>query len=135
MRSREAAIEGTRAIDMFLLFQLGIGVNRLLTRDAEIPAGWRRRLDLLLGTADWYDEFYRFEKETTLFEEAAERVVKASTATIGRYFTDRLRSIFAGVAEQPRVLKNKLDVRFISFASLRAIQGAPGSLWASPTIY
>lgn len=102
------SIAKTQAIDMFLLFPLGIGVNRLLTRTAEIPRGWRRRLDLLLGTGDWYDEFYRFESTQTLFEEASsERVVKASTATIGRYFNDRLKTIFAAVAPEPRVLKNK----------------------------
>jgi len=103
-----AAIAGTKSIDMFLLFPLGIGVNRLLTRDADIPPGWRRRLDLLLGTTDWYDEFYRFESEKTLFDDApSERVVKASTATIGRYFNERLKGIFAAVAEEPRVLKNR----------------------------
>jgi hypothetical protein len=34
-------------------------------------------------------------------------VVKASTATIGRYFNERLKGIFAAVAEEPRVLKNR----------------------------
>lgn len=102
------SIAKTQAIDMFLLFPLGIGVNRLLTRNADIPEGWRRRLDLLLGTSDWYDEFYWFEPEQTLFDEApSERVVKASTATIGRYFNDRLKTVFAAVAPEPRVLKNK----------------------------
>jgi hypothetical protein len=64
-------------------------------------------LDLLLGARDWYDEFYRFEAEPTLFDEApTERVIKASTATIGRYFNDRLRTIFADVAPEPKVLRN-----------------------------
>jgi three-Cys-motif partner protein len=104
-----AAIAGTQAIDMFLLFPLGIGVNRLLKRDADIPEGWRRLLDLLLGTTSWYDEFYRFESEATLFDdEPGERVVKASTATIGNYFNEWLKSIFAAVVERPRVLKNKV---------------------------
>jgi three-Cys-motif partner protein len=103
-----AAIAATQAIDMFLLFPLGIGVNRLLKRDADIPDGWRRRLDTLLGTTEWYEEFYRFEPDATLFGDApSERIVKASTATIGRYFNERLRSVFAEVAEQPRVLRNR----------------------------
>jgi three-Cys-motif partner protein len=106
------AIARTKAIDMFLLFPLGIGVNRLLTRDADIPDGWRRRLDLLLGTTNWYDEFYQFEPAPTLFDDHGqnvvnERVVKASTATIGRYFDNQLKSVFAAVAEEPRVLRNK----------------------------
>jgi three-Cys-motif partner protein len=53
------AIAKTKAIDLWLLFPLGIGVSRLLTRSGEIPTGWRTRLDILLGTTDWYDEFYK----------------------------------------------------------------------------
>jgi len=100
------AIAGTRAIDLWLLFPLGIGVNRLLTRSGEIPASWRRRLDLLLGTDEWYEAFYAVEPEPTLFDQEEERVVKASTEAIGSYFNQRLKTIFAGVAEEPGVLRN-----------------------------
>ena len=41
-----------------------------------------------------------------MFGEPEERVVKASTETIGKYFNNRLKSIFAAVAEQPKVLRN-----------------------------
>ena len=100
------AIARTKAIDMWLLFPLGIGVNRLLKKSGDIPDSWRRRLDLLLGTQDWYDEVYEVESTPTLFGADEERVVKASTATIGRYFNERLGSIFAGVAAEPGVLRN-----------------------------
>jgi three-Cys-motif partner protein len=100
------AIADTRAIDLWLLFPLGIGVNRLLTRSGDIPRSWRHRLDLLLGTQDWYDEFYKVETTPTLFGGEQDRVVKATTATIGRYFNERLGSIFAGVASEPGVLTN-----------------------------
>jgi three-Cys-motif partner protein len=99
------AIAKTEAIDLWLLFPLGIGVARLLTRSGDIPAGWRRRLDKLLGTRDWYDEFYRVEHTPTLFGTDEERVVKATNDTIGRYFNDRLKSVFPGVAD-PGVLRN-----------------------------
>lgn len=102
------AIAATRAIDMWLLFPLGIGVNRLLTKSREIPDSWRRRLTLLLGTDAWYDEFYRVERESTLFGEA-ERVIKASTETIGRYFIERLKLVFPAVAGPPRVLLNSAN--------------------------
>jgi hypothetical protein len=36
----------------------------------------------------------------------ADRVVKATTATIGRYFNERLNGVFAGVAAEPGVLRN-----------------------------
>jgi len=99
------AIAKTRAIDLWILFPLGIGVNRLLTKSGDIPYSWRQRLDLLLGTDDWYDEFYRAESVETLFG-PADRVVKASTDIVGKYFNNRLKSIFAAVADEPRVLRN-----------------------------
>lgn len=103
-----AAVAATKAIDMWLLFPLGIGVVRLLKNTGDIPAAWRHRLDLLLGRKDWYDEFYRVEtsRQSSLFEPPQQQIVKATTETIGCYFNDRLRSVFAGVASKPRVLHN-----------------------------
>jgi three-Cys-motif partner protein len=103
------AVAATKAIDLWLLFPLGIGVNRLLTRSGEIPASWRHRLDLLLGTRDWYDAFYKVEHARTLFDTPETKVVKATMETIGCYFNDRLTSIFAGVAPEPRVLLNRAN--------------------------
>jgi len=102
------AVAETRAIDLWLLFPLGIGVNRLLIRSGEIPDSWRRRLDLLLGTTEWYDEFYRIaEGQDTLFElPQEEKIVKASMQAIGGFFVRRLQTIFPGVAEEPGVLRN-----------------------------
>jgi three-Cys-motif partner protein len=100
------AVANTKAIDLWLLFPLGIGVNRLLTKSGEIPYSWRMRLNTLLGTDDWYEEFYSIETSPTLFGDESERVVKASTESIGQYFVKRLKTIFAGVAENPGVLRN-----------------------------
>jgi three-Cys-motif partner protein len=72
------AIAATRAIDLWLLFPLGIGVGRLLTRSGEIPDSWRRRLDALLGTDSWYEEFYSVRSERSLFGADEDRVVRAS---------------------------------------------------------
>jgi three-Cys-motif partner protein len=91
-----------------LLFPLGIGVNRLLTRSGDIPLAWRRRLDVLLGTTDWYEEFYKVETAPTLFGDE-ERVKKATVETIGRYFNERLKSVFADVAQEPKVLTNSTN--------------------------
>lgn len=101
------AVAKTQAIDLWLLFPLGIGVNRLLTKSGEIDKPWIRRLNLLLGTEDWYDEFYKIEYTPTLFGGENERIEKASNETIGRYFNNRLKSIFAGVAE-PGFLRNSV---------------------------
>ncbi|MEQ9078130.1 MAG: three-Cys-motif partner protein TcmP [Sandaracinaceae bacterium] len=99
------AIARTKAVDLWLLFPLGIGINRLLPKSGEIPDHWRHRIDLFLGTDDWYDEFYRVEATPTLFGTDEEQLVKAGMDVIGGYFLDRLASVFADVAE-PGVLRN-----------------------------
>jgi three-Cys-motif partner protein len=119
------AVADTRAIDLWLLFPLGIGVNRLLTRSGEIPRLWRTRLDLLLGTADWYDELYRVESQRTLFG-AEERVVKATQESIGKYFNRRLREVFADVADPPGVLRNSANCPLYLFCFAASNEkGAP----------
>jgi three-Cys-motif partner protein len=102
------AIARTKAIDLWLLFPLGVGVNRLVTKSGDIPQLWRRRLDLLLGTEDWYDKFYRAERTSTLFGDT-DQLVKATTETIGHYFIKRLESVFAAVSRKPRVLRNSAN--------------------------
>lgn len=99
------SIAATKAIDLWLLFPLGMGANRLMTRSGEIPEVWRHRLTALLGTDRWYQDLYSTEIEPDLFG-SHERVVKASIDTIGRYFNERLRAVFAGVAGEPGVLRN-----------------------------
>jgi three-Cys-motif partner protein len=103
------AIAQTKKIDLWLLFPLGIGVNRLLKKKGDIPEQWRHRLNLLLGTENWYNEFYEVQPVQTLFGEDEERLVKVKMETIGRYFIDRLKRVFAGVAQKPGVLRNSAN--------------------------
>lgn len=110
-----SAIANTRAIDLWLLFPLGMAVSRLLARSGEIDPAWRIRLNILLGTDQWYEEFYKVERAPTLFSGIEEHVEKASNETIGRYFVDRLKSVFAGVSS-PGVLGILRGVLFIYFA-------------------
>lgn len=123
------AIAATRAIDLWILFPLGIGVNRLLTKSGDILDSWRRRLDILLGTESWYDEFYKVEKTPTLFGTDEEHVVKATTETIGRYFVERLKSLFPGVVEEPGVLRNSSNCPLYLFCFAAGNErGAPIAL-------
>ena len=114
---------------MWLLFPLGIGVNRLLKRSGDIPASWRTRLNTLLGTEEWYEEFYKVEKTPTLFGGEQEHVIKATMDTIGRYFNGRLQTIFAGVADEPGVLRNSANnqLYLLCFAVANE-RGAPVAL-------
>lgn len=100
------AIAETKAIDLWLLFPLGIGVNRLLTRSGDIPESWRQRLNSLLGTEDWYEEFYKVVRSKDLFGDEQEKPIKEGMDVIGRFFIKRLSAIFEGVVEEPGVIRN-----------------------------
>jgi three-Cys-motif partner protein len=102
-------IAKTKAIDLWLLFPLGIGVNRLLMKSGDIPDPWRERLNILLGTDEWYKEFYNITTGKDLFGNDVVQIEKASMETIGRYFVKRLKTIFPGVSENPGVLKNRVN--------------------------
>lgn len=124
-----AAVARTKSIDLWLLFPLGIGVNRLVTRSGDIPEGWQHRLDTLLGTTDWREEFYSVVRRPTLFGGEEEHVVKVSKETIGRYFIDRLKLVFAGVSDTPGVLRNSANcpLYLLCFAAGNE-KGAPTAL-------
>lgn len=103
------AIASTGAIDLWILFPLGIGLNRLLTKSGDIPESWRKKIDSLLGTTDWYDEFYEVKVSSNLFGEDEQELVKAKVGKIGEYFVERLRSAFPAVAKKPAVLRNSTN--------------------------
>jgi three-Cys-motif partner protein len=98
------AVARTRAIDLWYLFPLGVAVNRLLQRDGRINAGWSRRLDLVFGTHDWYDAFYRVTSQPDLFGASRAQANKVATPKrITEFFVERLRMAFGqkGVAQNP----------------------------------
>ncbi len=99
------AVAATKAIDLWLLVPLGMGMNRLATNSGKLPESWRQRMDAFLGTTTWYEEFYKVETQPTLFGDH-EVSVKASMDVMARYFNDRLKQVFAGVVEEPGVLWN-----------------------------
>lgn len=99
------ALASTRAVDMWILFPLS-AVNRVLTRSGEIPEGWSERLTKLFGTGEWRQAFYG--RQQTLWKDAA-TVKTATFAAIGDFFLQRLRSVFADVADNPRVLYDSHD--------------------------
>jgi three-Cys-motif partner protein len=102
------AVAATKAIDLWLLVPLGMGMNRLATKSGKLPESWRQRMDAFLGTTAWYDEFYKVETQRTLFGD--DRVqVKASMDVMARYFNTRLKEVFAGVVDEPGVLWNSAN--------------------------
>ena len=100
------SIANTKSIDVWILFPLGVAVNRLLRKDGNIDKVWRNKLDIFFGTSDWYDAFYRCEEEDTLFGVESRTKKVANFPAIEKYFINRLKSLFPSVAENPLVLYN-----------------------------
>ena len=103
------AIAETKAIDVWILFPLGMAVNRLLTRSGKMAEGWRNRLNDFFGTDAWQREFYRQDSQMNLFGEEEVTVYKdTNLKAIGEFFNKRLGEIFPGVAKNPLSLLNSI---------------------------
>jgi three-Cys-motif partner protein len=104
-----AAIGQTQAIDTWILFPVS-AVNRLLKKDSDIRPSWRRRLDTMFGDSGWFDAFFPEDKPGLFGNELAIRRKIAGMDMIGKYFNERLRTVFADVAPNPYTLCNSKGV-------------------------
>ncbi len=100
------AIASTHAIDLWYLFPIGVGVNRLLRRDGGISEALSRRLDSVFGTHSWDSAFYRKHLEAGLFGSEESVHKDAAFDRIKEFLLDRMRRVFVRVAENPLVLRN-----------------------------
>lgn len=93
------AIAKTEAIDLWLLFPLGVAVNRVLPKSGRLSPTWRNKLNVMFGATDWYDLFFDKSRQPGLLgdEEKTEKI--ATFNSISEYYIKRLRTVFAGVAE------------------------------------
>lgn len=120
------AIAKTSGIDLWILFPLGVAVNRLIKKNGRISEGVRRRLDQMFGEPHWFDEFYRKKESIGLFDSDTGMEKVANFDSIGQYFNRRLSSVFAGVAENPLPLYNSRNnpLYLLCFAAANE-KGAP----------
>ncbi|MDE0681279.1 MAG: three-Cys-motif partner protein TcmP [Candidatus Poribacteria bacterium] len=101
------SIAKTQAIDLWILFLIGMGVSRLLRNDGKIPLTERQTLDEFFGRDDWFDEFYQLARQRSLFNEEDELEKRDNIlAEIEQYFLKCLDSVFAMVAKNPLPLRN-----------------------------
>jgi three-Cys-motif partner protein len=113
-------IANTKAIDLWILFPLGISVNRMLMKNRkEIPKKWSDDLDKIFGNNDWFNEFYEQKNEQTLFG-VNDTITKTATFDrIAKYYIKRLNEIFCGVVKEPMYLYNSTNnpIFLLCFAS------------------
>jgi three-Cys-motif partner protein len=104
------AIAATQAIDLWILFPLGMAVNRLLTKNEPPPSVWADALTRFFGNEEWKQEFYPKKKELTLFGEEETERKEANFERIGQFFLKRLKTVFAQVATNPLIMSNSKGV-------------------------
>jgi three-Cys-motif partner protein len=102
------ALAKTKGTDVWYLFPLGVGVNRMLTRDGTIDPSWRARLDEMLGDGAWFEKFYRPSAQQDLFRKDPRMEKFVDFKGIMSYWLARLGSIFPGVASNPLWLVNRM---------------------------
>jgi len=114
------AISKTKALDVWILFPSGMGLNRLLTRSGDIRQEWQDTLDRSLGTMEWRKAFYKNEEERDLFDGPRTRMVKdANPAKLEEFYLNRLETIFPTVMNRSIRLTNSKDqtMYLLCFAS------------------
>jgi three-Cys-motif partner protein len=100
------AISKTKAIDLWILFPLGIAINRLLKNNGEIDEHNRIKLDEIFGTKTWYSIFYKKNNEKNLFGSDVTIEKCINFDKISDFFIDRLKTVFPYVVDIPKNLYN-----------------------------
>jgi three-Cys-motif partner protein len=130
------ALAKTEAVDLWLLFPLGVAVNRLLTKAEPPPGDWGNALTRIFGTEDWRPAFYPKKQQGTLFgvEETQRR--DATLDSIAQFFLARLETVFPKkVAPNPLPLRNSkgMPIYLLCFAAGNP-KGAPTAIKIAQSI-
>jgi three-Cys-motif partner protein len=111
----------TYGVDLWILFPLGVGVNRLLNNDHRPTAGRAKALTRIFGTESWQSTFYKTEVKQTLWGEEFSDCKQTDFENIGNFFVNRLKSVFpaGAVLEEPLPLCNSKNnpIYLFCFAS------------------
>ncbi len=57
------ALAKTRKVDVIINFPLAMAINRLITRNIDIPTNWVNLLDKCFGTHQWHDLAYEIHRD------------------------------------------------------------------------
>lgn len=95
------ALAATGVFEVIVNFPLHMCLNRLMTKNPDIPAPWRAQLDAFLPEG-WYDQVY--EKISHLLGEEVRKRPDATGRLLASYRA-QLRDLFGFVSE-PRLIRN-----------------------------
>lgn len=98
-------IAATKAIDVWYLFPLS-AANRMLKKDGRIQESWRNKLNKIFGDDGWFEEFYKPDMQMSLFDKGQRFNKEVNEVQLKKYIYSRIKTIFAAVADNPRILYN-----------------------------
>lgn len=108
--STVSTVAHTRAIDLWHLVPVGIGVNRMLPKSGNVPVEWAARSDRCFGNKEWREVFYQQSGQSSFFDDQRNAVIKdAGNPKIKDYFLSRLKSVFPGVSDDVLPLYNSTN--------------------------
>lgn len=84
---------GSKPVDFWYLAPT-MAINRVLTRDGNLPQSWANRLDRSLGTTEWRTGFYRSREVGTLFGSETKTEKVGSIEVIEDFIHARLATVF-----------------------------------------
>lgn len=95
-------LAATKRIEVMINFTLGMAIQRVLPRSAELRRGWRETLDRFFGSPDWYGQVY--EEKADLLGTKTEKRRDAGQRLL-EWYRGRLKVAFGHVSPA-RLIKN-----------------------------
>jgi|SRR3954451_4470510 three-Cys-motif partner protein len=94
---RSKSFAGTKAIDLWYLFPAHLGINRQISASAQFDEHKAESLDRVLGTREWRGEFLARTRDSDLWGDEREILVKqADVDSVTRFMISRMKGIFKG---------------------------------------
>jgi len=125
--ARPWSIAATKAVDFWFLFPYH-AINRMLVSNGKPSEALAARLTKVFGTDTWEEAFYGSVSYRSVLEDGkkVEVVYKdADKFKITQFFVDRLKGIFAHLAEPPGYLYNSKGLLFVLLFAAANPKGAP----------
>jgi three-Cys-motif partner protein len=95
-------LAATERVEVMVNFALGMAIQRLLTRSAELRPGWREALDRFFGSPNWYGQVY--EEKVDLLGSSIQKRSDAGRRLL-EWYRARLKEAFGHVSPA-RLIKN-----------------------------
>jgi three-Cys-motif partner protein len=105
-------------VDMWILAPTGLGPNRLLKRNGDIPEEWLKKLESFFGIdrSLILSNFYTERTEYNLFGESV-KVIKYANAIskVHKLYEERIKSVFKFVSEPYEMINSQNSLMFHFF--------------------